>query len=249
MTQQPRFAAGHFNETSPQQATGDQKDVDAQRARCKTSGNRTLQGIDVNFILCPGGPVGNQSVKSQPLRIGGGMLNGRRLQSVPGISVRPTSGRVRQALFNMLRGDIQDAIFVDLFAGTGSVGLEALSHGAKQVYFVEQDRRAIAVLRRNAEACAVSDRVTIIAAPLPHAVQRLPVTIQADILFLDPPYASELAEQTLEALEPLSLLAPHGLVIWQHAVKHTVPGCVLGRRCRQPRRYGDTYVSIFDDRS
>lgn len=190
--------------------------------------------------------MGDQSVKSQPLRIGGGVLNGRRLLSVPGMSVRPTSGRVRQAVFNMLRAVIRDAIFVDLFAGTGSVGLEALSHGARQVYFVEQDRQAVAALRRNAEACAVSDRAVIVAAPLPRAVQRLPVTLQADMVFLDPPYASELAEQTLEALEPLSLLAPHGMVIWQHAAQHSVPGRVLGRRCRQPRRYGDTQVSIFD---
>lgn len=191
--------------------------------------------------------MGNQSVKSQPLRIGGGVLNGRRLRSVPGMSVRPTSGRVRQALFNMLHAAIRDAIFVDLFAGNGSVGLEALSHGAKQVYFVEQDRHAVATLRHNAEACAVCDRVTIVAAALPRAVQRLPVTLQADVLFLDPPYASELAEQTLEALEPLSLLAPQGMVIWQHAVQHLVPDRVLGRRCRQPRRYGDTQVSIFDE--
>lgn len=191
--------------------------------------------------------MGSPSVKSQPLRIGGGVLNGRRLRSVPGMSVRPTSGRVRQALFNMLRGVIRDAIFVDLFAGTGSVGLEALSHGAGQVYFVEQDRRAVEALRRNIETCAVGDRAVIVAASLPRAVPQLPVRLQADVMFLDPPYASNLAEQTLEALELLSPLAPHGMVIWQHAVQHAVPDCALGRRCCQSRRYGDTQVSIFAD--
>jgi 16S rRNA (guanine(966)-N(2))-methyltransferase RsmD len=186
-------------------------------------------------------------VKSQPLRIGGGVFNGRRLQSVPGAKVRPTSGRVRQALFNMLRPLIQDAIFVDLFAGTGSVGLEALSHGARTVYFVEQDRRVASVLRRNVEQCAVEDRVTIMAAPLPQAVQRLPATLQADILFLDPPYASELAERTLAALEPQSILASHGVVVWQHAIRHPVPQEVLGRHRADAklRRYGDTQMSIF----
>ncbi|ETX05806.1 MAG: hypothetical protein ETSY2_20790 [Candidatus Entotheonella gemina] len=188
-------------------------------------------------------------MKSQPLRIGGGAFNGRRLQSVPGLQVRPTSGRVRQALFNMLRPVIRDAIFVDLFAGTGSVGLEALSHGARQVYFVEQDRRVMATLRRNIEQCGVGHRVSIISAPLPQAVQRLPATLKADILFLDPPYGSQLAEQTLSALEPLSLLAPHGLVIWQHAVRHQVPRAIVigDRLCREEesRRYGDTRLSIF----
>jgi 16S rRNA (guanine(966)-N(2))-methyltransferase RsmD len=154
---------------------------------------------------------------------------------------------VRQALFNMLRPMIRDAIFVDLFAGTGSVGLEALSHGARQVYFVEQDRRVVATLRRNVSQCAAGDRATVIVAPLPQAVQCLPATLQADVLFLDPPYASELAEQTLMALAPRSLLAPEAIVVWQHAVRHQVPQEVLGRRCLggKPRRYGDTQVSIF----
>jgi 16S rRNA (guanine(966)-N(2))-methyltransferase RsmD len=153
----------------------------------------------------------------------------------------------------MLRPVIQNAIFVDLFAGTGSVGLEALSHGARQVYFVEQDRRVVTTLRRNVEQCAVDDRATVIVAPLPQAVQWLPATRQAGIVFLDPPYASELAEQTLAALEPLSILAPHGMVIWQHAVRHQVPQEVLigGRRCScigvKPRRYGDTQLTIFGD--
>jgi 16S rRNA (guanine966-N2)-methyltransferase len=190
--------------------------------------------------------MGKQGVKGRLPRIGGGVLNGRRLQSVPGQLVRPTSSRVRQAVFNMLRPVIRDAIFVDLFAGIGSVGLEALSHGAGQVYFIEQDRRVVAALQHNVRQCAVSDRATIIAASLPQAVQRLPATLQADILFLDPPYASELAEQTLAALEPLSLLAPHGVVIWQHAVRHQVPQEVLGRRDDgRSRRYGDTQVSTF----
>ena len=191
-------------------------------------------------------------MKHQPLRIGGGAFNGRRLHSVPGQLVRPTSGRVRQALFNMLRPVMRDAIFVDLFAGAGCVGLEALSHGAAQAYFVEQDRRAAATLRRNIEVCAVGDRAVLLAAALPQAVHRLPASLQADILFLDPPYASDLAEQTLAALESRPLLAPHGLVVWQHAARHPVPQEILGRRCRQAqRRYGDTQVSIFalDDAS
>jgi 16S rRNA (guanine966-N2)-methyltransferase len=186
-------------------------------------------------------------VKNQLLRIGGGAFNGRRLHAVPGSLVRPTSGRVRQALFNMLRPVMRDAIFVDLFAGAGCVGLEALSHGAAQAYFVEQDRRAAATLRRNIEACAVSDRAVLIAASLPQAVHRLPAALQADILFLDPPYASELAEQTLAALESRPLVAPQGRVVWQHAARHPVPEAIWGGRYRQiqQRRYGDTQVSIF----
>lgn len=183
--------------------------------------------------------------KTQPLRIGGGRFNGRRLQSAPGLSVRPTSGRVRQALFNMLRPRIGNAIFVDLFAGTGSVGLEALSHGARQVMFVEHDRHAIAVLQDNIQRCAVADHTTIIMAALPQALQQVTAAAPVDLLFLDPPYASDLAEMTLDALQGMALLAPHGVLIWQHAVQHAVPGELLGRPCWKVRRYGDTQLSLY----
>lgn len=183
--------------------------------------------------------------KTQPLRIGGGRFNGRRLQSVPGLGVRPTSGQVRQALFNMLRPRIGNAIFVDLFAGTGSVGLEALSHGARQVMFVEQDHRTVAVLQDNIQRCAVVDHTTIIRASLPQALQQVIAAAPVDLLFLDPPYASDLAEMTLDALQGMALLAPHGVLIWQHAVHHAVPGEVLGRPCWKGRHYGDTQLSLY----
>lgn len=184
-------------------------------------------------------------LKSQALRIGGGVMKGRRLQAPPGLEVRPTSGRVRQALFNMLRDWVEGAIFVDLFAGTGSVGLEALSHGAKWVYFIECDRRAELALHTNVERCGAADRATVIAAALPQALHRLPVGLQADILFLDPPYASDLAEMTLAALQTSPLLAAHGLMIWQHAAQRQVPGEVLGRCCWKHRQYGDTQLTVF----
>jgi 16S rRNA (guanine966-N2)-methyltransferase len=183
--------------------------------------------------------------KTQPLRIGGGRFNGRRLQSVPGLDVRPTSGRVRQALFNMLRPLIGNAIFVDLFAGTGSVGLEALSHGARQVMFVEQDRRTVAVLQDNIQRCAAVDHTTIIRASLPQALQQVTAAAPVDLLFLDPPYVSNLAEMTLDALQGMAVLAPYGVLIWQHAVHHAVPGEVLGRPCWKVRRYGDTQLSLY----
>lgn len=179
------------------------------------------------------------------MRIGGGVINRRQLRSVPGSAVRPTSARVRQALFNILRASVEDAIFVDLYAGTGSVGLEALSHGARHVYFVEHDRRVLPILRANIQRCAVIERSTVVAAALPQALRKLPVTLQTDMLFLDPPYASDLAEATLVALAEVQLLAAHGMVIWQHAARHRVPDVVLGRSCRWRRRYGATQLSLY----
>jgi 16S rRNA (guanine(966)-N(2))-methyltransferase RsmD len=179
------------------------------------------------------------------MRISGGNANRRPLRTVAGREVRPTSGRVRQALFNMLRELVQDAIFMDLFAGTGSVGLEALSHGARQVYFIEHNRRALMLLQANIRRCDMVGRATIVAAPLPQALQQLPASLRADILFLDPPYASDLAEVTLAALAERHLLAAHGVLVWQHTARHAVPQMVLERPLWKSRRYGNTQLSLY----
>ena len=179
------------------------------------------------------------------MRIGGGNANRRPLHTVAGRIVRPTSGLVRQALFNILRGLVQNAIFVDLFAGTGSVGLEALSHGASQVYFVEHDRLALRALQANIRRCDMGGRATIVATPLPQALQQLPALLQAHMLFLDPPYASDLAEVTLTALAERRLLAAHGVLIWQHLARRVVPPMVLELPLWKSRRYGNTQLSLY----
>ena len=178
------------------------------------------------------------------MRIGGGNTKGRRLQTVPGRQVRPTSGRVRQALFNTLREWIPGCIFVDMFAGTGSVGLEALSQGAEHVYFIENDRRALLALRANVGRCGAESQATIVAAALPQAVQKLPATQQVDVLFLDPPYASDLAGATLSTLDGCGLLTPDGLIVWQHAVPRE-PLAVPGYTLWQNKRYGNTQLSFL----
>jgi 16S rRNA (guanine(966)-N(2))-methyltransferase RsmD len=152
---------------------------------------------------------------------------------------------VRQALFNVLRALIDDAIFIDLFAGTGSVGLEALSHGARQVYFMDNDPRALQVLRANIGYCAMAERATPMVGTLPQALSRLAMHVQADVLFLDPPYASDLGEQTLAAVGGASLLAPQGVVIWQHTVRRLAPALMPGLALWQSRRYGNTQLSFY----
>lgn len=179
------------------------------------------------------------------MRIGGGRANRRTLQTLAGHRVRPTSGRVRQALCNILQWQMPGAVFVDLFAGTGSVGLEALSHGVRHAYFIECDPRVLRVLETNIARCALPGQATVIHGVLPSALTLLPTELQADMLFLDPPYASNLAELTLTALAGSRLLAPHGVVVWQHAVRHLAPSMVLGLSLWQRRRYGDTLLSLY----
>jgi 16S rRNA (guanine(966)-N(2))-methyltransferase RsmD len=159
--------------------------------------------------------------------------------------VRPTSGFVRQALFNVLRGRLEDAIFVDLFAGTGSVGLEALSHGARQVYFVENAPPALQVLGANIAHCAMTAQATIINGTLPQALRNLVGSVQADVLFLDPPYASDLGVQTLKFVAASPLLGPRSVVVWQHAARCPVPALLADLSLWQSRRYGSTQLSFY----
>jgi 16S rRNA (guanine966-N2)-methyltransferase len=131
-----------------------------------------------------------------------------------------------------------------MFAGTGSVGLEALSQGAEHVYFIENDRRALLALRANVGRCGAESQATIVAAALPQAVQKLPATRQVDVLFLDPPYASDLAGATLSTLDGCGLLTPDGLIVWQHAVPRE-PLAVPGYTLWQNKRYGNTQLSFL----
>lgn len=122
------------------------------------------------------------------LRIAGGEFKGRVLKTPPSVITRPTQERVRQALFNKLQFEIEGTTFADLFAGSGAVGLEALSRGAERCFFVEKNIKAFNALKANVEALNVSERAQIIKSDIKHGVQRLPL---CDIVFLDPPYSNE----------------------------------------------------------
>jgi 16S rRNA (guanine966-N2)-methyltransferase len=163
------------------------------------------------------------------MRIVAGRHRGRRLLSPPGGTVRPTSDRAREALFNVLsHGEFAaagipfaDATVLDAFAGTGALGLEALSRGAAEAVFIEQDREALAFLRKNIEALGEEARARVIAGDAtrpPHAPSRCAV------VFLDPPYRSGLAAPALKALAAAGWLVPNALAVIELAAReHFAP--------------------------
>jgi 16S rRNA (guanine966-N2)-methyltransferase len=156
------------------------------------------------------------------MRIVGGRNRGRRLLAPPGDTVRPTSDRAREALFNILShgqfaGDglpFGDAAVLDAFAGTGALGLEALSRGAAEAVFIERDHDALAILRRNIQTLGESSRARI----MPGDATRPPRgTVSCAVAFLDPPYRSGLAGPALTALAAAGWLAPEALVVIETA--------------------------------
>jgi 16S rRNA (guanine(966)-N(2))-methyltransferase RsmD len=148
------------------------------------------------------------------MRVIGGEFKSRRLKTPPGDTVRPTPDRLRESLFSILAPEIEGCVFLDAYAGCGSVGIEALSRGARRAVFLEKSRPALRVLQENIQALQIADRCEV------HSGNAAPVIAQhpADIVFLDPPYPREREyELCLEALGE----APRKLVIVQHASKFT----------------------------
>lgn len=172
-----------------------------------------------------------------PPRIVAGKHRGRRLEVPAGDKVRPTAERLREALFSILQHrepPLAGARFVDLFAGSGAVGLEALSRGAGHLTAVESDRTAVAALRRNVEKLGESDRVRLV---LGDATRLARPTEPAAFVYLDPPYLSGLAVPALQALDARGWLGPATLVIVELAAKELFtppPPCTI----EEERRYG-----------
>jgi 16S rRNA (guanine966-N2)-methyltransferase len=176
------------------------------------------------------------------LRIVAGLYGGRRLVAPPGTATRPTSDRVREALFSVLGPSVQAARVLDLYAGSGALGLEALSRGAARAVFVDSSRRAIAAIRANLEALGVEAGVrrTEARAALRTALARREAY---DLVFLDPPYrhAAGLGRELSEALGPV--LAPAARVVTESARRDPL---ALDLRLVDERRYGDTVIRIHD---
>lgn len=177
------------------------------------------------------------------MRIIAGRFKGRRLTSFAGSSTRPTSDRVRENLFNIL-GDLSDARVLDLFAGTGAVGLEALSRGAKTVQFVERSGRAAATLKKNVALLNASPFVSIWRRPVDAALEQLVrEDARFDLIFADPPY-----EQASTLLKPVftssaALLADAGTLVVEHpAGAYETPETI---EQTDRRRYGDSFLSFF----
>ena len=183
------------------------------------------------------------------MRIIAGAFRGRRLASVgkgdTGAHLRPTADRVRESLFNVLTSSFGDpcagAQVLDLFAGTGALGLEALSRGAAQAVFVENGRTALGLLRQNITLCDVSDRARILQRDA-RKIGACPGAA-ATLVFLDPPYGKALGEAALAAALAGGWIAPGALVVWEESAAITPPAAFA--LCDE-RRYGETVIRILE---
>jgi 16S rRNA (guanine966-N2)-methyltransferase len=178
------------------------------------------------------------------LRVIGGVLRGRVLSVPPGRSIRPTSNRVREALFSSIQEQLPGARVLDLYAGSGALGIEALSRGAESVVFVERAAAALDALQRNLDALGLVERSAVMRCEVLVALRRLrsDPKIRFDLILADPPYGAEDLPEALASLVEGGLLAPAGMVVVEASRRHPV-GVVAGLECERERTYGDTVLS------
>ena len=182
------------------------------------------------------------------MRIIAGEFKGRRLAAVRG-RIRPTSDKVREAIFNILGPRVLGAQVLDLFAGTGALTLEALSRGAAGAVLVDEDGAALGVLRENLESLGIKERVRVLALPVAGALRKLAAQgARFSLIFLDPPYGRGWAQKTLKALEASGLLMPDASIVAEHSHREALLEHLGGLCLIQTRRYGDTQVAFYEVR-
>jgi 16S rRNA (guanine(966)-N(2))-methyltransferase RsmD len=180
------------------------------------------------------------------MRVVGGALKGRRLASFKGSSIRPTSDKVREAVFNLLAARFPAGFesVLDLFAGTGAMGIEAISRGAERVLFVEHDAGAVSVVKKNLTACGIGKAAKILKRSALSALRSfLKSGLGFDLIIIDPPYGSPLAEEVLKNL--VRLLNPGGFVVLEASKRTPLTGAPEGLQVVMEKRYGETLVYLL----
>ena len=178
------------------------------------------------------------------MRVIAGTARGRQLRSLPGLEVRPTLDRVRQGVFSSLGERVREAVFLDLFAGSGAVGIEALSRGAAQVVFIEVSSGCLRHLRSNLERCGLADRARILASDWRAGVGRLKRAQEGfDLIYADPPYGRFDEASILAEVEPL--LVQGGALLFEHPGRRRMPQKTGRLRLERVMIYGQTSVSWY----
>lgn len=147
------------------------------------------------------------------MRVIAGSAKRLQLKTLEGLDTRPTTDRIKETLFNMIDPWIADSYFLDLFAGSGGIGIEALSRGAAEAVFVEKNSKAATVIKDNLNHTKLSDRATVIQSDVISALRRLDGKYRFDYIFMDPPYNHLLEKEVLDCIKDLNILSEDGLII------------------------------------
>jgi 16S rRNA (guanine(966)-N(2))-methyltransferase RsmD len=186
------------------------------------------------------------------MRVISGLYKGRKLRGPRGLDLRPTGDRLKETVFNILGPGLQASVFLDAFSGTGSIGIEALSRGAREVVFIENGREGISLIRQNLEICGIAAGFRLLAQDIFTALRSLGrERFSADTVYLDPPYNWQPYQDLIETLVAVSVIGPSSRVVLEHHRKSSAPETGIGYRLTRRVRQGDNCLSFYavsDDR-
>lgn len=181
------------------------------------------------------------------MRITGGTLKGRKLSPFKGDSIRPTADAVKEAIFNILQNSLCNKNVLDIFAGTGAFGIDALSHGALNLVMIENAPYSLKIIKKNIELCSIKEKVTLINQSVKKGISILKATgWQFDIIFMDPPYNKGLVAKTLSLIDSSGLLNKGGVVVVEHSYREKAPDDRLYFRFSMQKKYKEKYISFYD---
>ena len=176
------------------------------------------------------------------MRVITGTARGRRLKELEGYETRPTTDRVKEGIFNIIQFDIEGRKVLDLYAGTGQLGIEALSRGAAGAVFVDQRRDAASLIRDNLKLTGLEDRARVVcdaAAFLSSAGEKF------GLIFIDPPYAANLWENTIKAISQFDILSNHGIIVCESPADQDMPPVAPPYFLRRTYRYGRVKITTY----
>jgi len=181
------------------------------------------------------------------LRVISGSLRGKKLHAVRGMKVRPTADRLRESIFNIISSRVHEAVVLDLFAGTGALGIEAISRGAESAVFIDNNQGALAVIARNIKSCAYGMRTKVINWDISQNLNCIKSSLPAfNLIFMDPPYRRDIIKPALLNLFHSSSLAKGAYVVIEHADAEPIPADLDAYKIDDQRKYGKTVVSFLN---
>lgn len=179
------------------------------------------------------------------MRVISGSARGVKLDTIEGLATRPTTDRVKEALFSMIHNELYGSVVLDLFSGSGSLGIEAASRGAKIVTVVENSKKCIEIIKKNVQKTRLNDKIEVVQQEADAFLKRQSTEEVFDFVLMDPPYLKGFIEPVLTKIDDMGLMKVHGAVIVEHDITDQLSEAYGMLTLEKKKKYGKTAVSVY----
>lgn len=181
------------------------------------------------------------------MRVISGKARGQSLKAPEGLNTRPTTDRVKESIFNIIQSRLHDSVVIDLFAGSGNLGIESLSRNASKAYFIDNNKNSIKSIKENLKKTNLIDNSIVIQMEVLAGMEKLSTQgVKSNIIFLDPPYSKGFVTPTLDGISSFKLLEQDGIVVVEHKKNDEIPDSIHNFKKYRTNNYGDVAVSFYE---